>query len=141
MGCSKRLGIGSEVVPVRTSVGTMRDFVHDQDRWLQDYSLFRALKAKFENAHYLAWPTELVQRQPAALEQMRGELSNQIGQACFAQFLLWTSSVGRVLSLVYPRLFQFAGTALGQSRLRLGRASAGWLPLVDSAVVFPDVAR
>jgi 4-alpha-glucanotransferase len=64
-------------------------FCHDQDHWLQDYALFRALKAKFGNAHYLAWPTELVQRQPAALEQMRGELSSQIGQACFAQFLLF----------------------------------------------------
>ena len=64
-------------------------FCYDQDRWLQDYALIRALKAKFGNAHYLAWPTELVQRQPAALEQMRGELSNQLGQACFAQFLLF----------------------------------------------------
>jgi 4-alpha-glucanotransferase len=64
-------------------------FCHDHDRWLQDYALFRALKAKFGNAHYLEWPTEVVQRQPAALEQMRSELSNQIGQACFAQFLLF----------------------------------------------------
>jgi len=64
-------------------------FCHDQDCWLQDYALFRALKAKFGNVHYRKWPTELVQRQPAALEQARTELSNQIGLACFAQFLVF----------------------------------------------------
>lgn len=47
------------------------------------------LKAKFGNVHYRKWPTELVQRQPAALEQARTEPSNQIGLACFAQFLVF----------------------------------------------------
>jgi 4-alpha-glucanotransferase len=64
-------------------------FCHEQDRWLPDYALFRALKAKFGNVHYLKWPSELVQRQPAALEQARSELSNRIGQVSFAQFLLF----------------------------------------------------
>ena len=64
-------------------------FCHDQEQWLPDYALFRALKAKFGNAHYLEWPSELVQRQPAALEQARGQLSNFIGQVSFAQFLLF----------------------------------------------------
>ena len=64
-------------------------FCHDQDQWLPDYALFRALKAKFGNVHYLEWPKELVQRQPAALEQARSQLSDRIGQASFAQFLLF----------------------------------------------------
>lgn len=64
-------------------------FCREQDHWLQDYALFRSLKAKFANAHYLTWPSGLVQRQPTALEQARRELSDQIGQACFAQFLLF----------------------------------------------------
>jgi 4-alpha-glucanotransferase len=64
-------------------------FCHDHDQWLPDYSLFRALKAKFSNVHYLQWPSELVLRQPSALEQARGELSDRIGQASFAQFLLF----------------------------------------------------
>jgi len=64
-------------------------FCHDQEQWLPDYALFRALKAKFGNAHHLEWPSELVQRQPAALEQARGQLSNPIGQVSFAQFLLF----------------------------------------------------
>ena len=64
-------------------------FCREQDQWLPDYALFRALKVKFGGAHYLKWPSELVQRQPAALDRARSELSNPIGQASFAQFLLF----------------------------------------------------
>ena len=62
-------------------------FCHDQDHWLGDYALFRALKAKFDHVHYLRWPAELVQRKTAALERARRELANEIGQASFSQFL------------------------------------------------------
>ena len=64
-------------------------FRHDQAHWLEDYALFRALKAKFDDAYYLEWPAELVQRQPAALERARRELADQIGEVCFAQFLVF----------------------------------------------------
>jgi 4-alpha-glucanotransferase len=64
-------------------------FCRDQSHWLDDYALFRALKAKFNNAPYLEWPAELVQRKPAALERARLELADQIGLACFVQFLVF----------------------------------------------------
>jgi 4-alpha-glucanotransferase len=32
--------------------------------WVEDYALFRALKSRFNNAYYLEWPAELVQRHP-----------------------------------------------------------------------------
>ena len=64
-------------------------FRNDQVHWLEDYALFRVLKAKFHGAYYLEWPAELVQREPAALDQVRRELADQIGQVCFAQFLLF----------------------------------------------------
>src|SRR5712672_1896297 len=38
------------------------EFCHDQAPWLDDYALFRALKAKYKGAYYLEWPAELVQR-------------------------------------------------------------------------------
>ena len=63
-------------------------FRNDHSYWLEDYALFRALKAKFHGVHYLEWPNELVQRNPAALDAIRGDLADQIGQTCFAQFLL-----------------------------------------------------
>ena len=64
-------------------------FCRDQSHWLDDYALFRALKAKFGNAPYPEWPDDLVQRNPVALERARLELTAQIGLACFAQFLVF----------------------------------------------------
>jgi 4-alpha-glucanotransferase len=68
---------------------TYQQFRNDQAHWLEDYALFRALKARFDGAYYLEWPAELVQREPAALDRVRRELADQIGQVCFAQFLLF----------------------------------------------------
>jgi 4-alpha-glucanotransferase len=64
-------------------------FRNDQAHWLEDYALFRALKTKFGGTYFPDWPTGLVQRQPAALDEVRGELRSQIDQVCFAQFLLF----------------------------------------------------
>src|SRR5271163_1449009 len=63
-------------------------FCHDEAHWLEDYALFRALKAKY-NTSYLEWPTELVRRAPAALAEARQDAAKQIDQIRFAQFLLF----------------------------------------------------
>jgi 4-alpha-glucanotransferase len=68
---------------------TYEQFCQKQNHWLDDYALFTALKAKFNNAPYLEWPAELVQRKPTALERVRRGLGDQIGQVAFAQFLLF----------------------------------------------------
>jgi 4-alpha-glucanotransferase len=64
-------------------------FCRDQSHWLDDYALFRALKAKFDNAPYLQWPADLVHRHLSALERARLELADQIAVARFAQFLVF----------------------------------------------------
>jgi len=63
-------------------------FCHDQAYWLDDYALFRVLKARYAGAFYLEWPAELVQRRPAALAKARRDLAQQIDQVRLAQFLL-----------------------------------------------------
>ena len=57
--------------------------------WLEDYALFRALKARHRDAYYLEWPAELVRRVPAAVARARKELADQIDQVRLAQFLLF----------------------------------------------------
>ncbi|MBV8335836.1 MAG: 4-alpha-glucanotransferase [Alphaproteobacteria bacterium] len=57
--------------------------------WLEDYALFRALKARYDNIYYLQWPAELIRRVPAALARARQELASRIDQVRFAQFLLF----------------------------------------------------
>lgn len=64
-------------------------YCYDQKHWLDDYAAFQALKAKFGNIHYLQWPAELVNRNSVALERTRRELSDEIGQITFAQFLVF----------------------------------------------------
>ena len=67
------------------------DFEHfrkEHTYWLEDYALFRALKAKLGGVHYLEWPAELVcatSRDGAG----RRELSVQVEKVCFAQFLVF----------------------------------------------------
>ena len=65
------------------------EFCAQQEHWLEDYALFRALKAKYNGAYYLHWPEDLVQRKPEALDNARRELANRIDQVRFAQFLLF----------------------------------------------------
>jgi 4-alpha-glucanotransferase len=65
------------------------EFCQTHAHWLEDYSLFRVLKARHNGAYYLEWPMELVQRVPAALAQARHDLSNEIDEVRFAQFLLF----------------------------------------------------
>ena len=65
------------------------EFCAQQEHWLEDYALFRALKEKYHGGYYLDWPAELVERHPAALASARQELANQIDQVRFAQFLLF----------------------------------------------------
>src|SRR5574341_880543 len=63
-------------------------FCHDHAHWLDDYVLFRALKARHNGAYYLEWPAELVRREPAALARARRELAQLTDAIRLAQFLL-----------------------------------------------------
>ena len=65
------------------------DFRRVNARWLDDYALFRALKAKYDGAYYLDWPMALVQRTPSVLAQARRDFAAEIDKVCFAQFLLF----------------------------------------------------
>jgi 4-alpha-glucanotransferase len=64
-------------------------FCHEQAHWLEDYALFRVLKEKFNGTCYVDWPPDLARRDPAALNRARRELTNEIQQVYFAQFLLF----------------------------------------------------
>ncbi|MGO9918401.1 MAG: 4-alpha-glucanotransferase [Isosphaeraceae bacterium] len=64
------------------------EFCQAHGLWLDDYALFCALKDRYQGARYLEWPVELIRRTPAALDQARHELANQIERVRFAQFLL-----------------------------------------------------
>ena len=64
-------------------------FCDEQAHWLEDYALFRALKAHYRGAHYLDWPADLIRCDHAAIDCARQKLRNQVDQVRFAQFLLY----------------------------------------------------
>jgi 4-alpha-glucanotransferase len=64
-------------------------FRDEQAHWLEDYALFRALKARYQGAHYLKWPAELVRRDPSALALAHRDLADLVDRARWAQFLLF----------------------------------------------------
>ena len=78
-----RAGVRKDLIPA------YEQFCHSRANWLEDYALFRALKAKYNGASYLDWPTELVQRVPSAIAQARRDLADRIDQVRLAQFLLF----------------------------------------------------
>lgn len=60
-------------------------FCHYQAAWLDDYSLFMALKAHHNGAAWNTWEWDLVARNPGALDYWRGQLAYQIGYQKFLQ--------------------------------------------------------
>ena len=77
-----RAGARKDLLP------SFEEFCHERAAWLEDYALYRALKAKFHSASYLEWPAELVRREPSALDRARRDLGSEIDQVRLAQFLL-----------------------------------------------------
>jgi 4-alpha-glucanotransferase len=65
------------------------EFRLGQASWLEDYALFRALKARHGGVYYIEWPADLVERHPSALAEARWELRDDIDRIRFAQFLLF----------------------------------------------------
>jgi 4-alpha-glucanotransferase len=64
-------------------------FCEEHVHWLEDYALFRALKARYDGARYLDWPDALIRRVPTALEQARRELTSPVDRVRFVQFVLF----------------------------------------------------
>lgn len=61
-------------------------FCQEQAWWLDDYVLFMALFEANQNLPWNQWEANLVRREPAALEQARKELDEQIRFHQFLQF-------------------------------------------------------
>jgi 4-alpha-glucanotransferase len=64
----------------------LKQYIEDETAWLDDYALFRALKARHEERSWLEWPAPLRDRDPAALAQARTELADDIR---YRQYLQW----------------------------------------------------
>lgn len=66
-----------------------RTFCEVEKRWLDDFSLFVALKQKFGGANYTTWPTDILHREVAATRKAANELAGEIDRVMFDQFLVF----------------------------------------------------
>jgi 4-alpha-glucanotransferase len=64
-------------------------FCRESATWLDDYSLFVALKAHFHDASWTDWPVELRDRESGALKRWALRLHQEIERERFRQFLFF----------------------------------------------------
>jgi len=67
----------------------LRAFVERSAWWLDDYTLFRALHARYGGRHWRDWDAPLRDRRPDALERARRELS---GEILYYTYLQWIAA-------------------------------------------------
>jgi 4-alpha-glucanotransferase len=68
------------------------DFCHRQAGWLDDFSLFMALKdhhVKHEGGVWNSWPPAIARREPAAMRQWSDKLAGAVAYHKFLQFLFF----------------------------------------------------
>ena len=71
------------------SAVAFRAFIADESWWLDEYSLYRALRADAGERPWPEWPAELRDREPSALARARERLA---GQILFYQYVQWIAS-------------------------------------------------
>src|SRR4030088_13684 len=78
---------------VASSDGAERDrvsgFRKENAWWLDDFVLFDALRARYKLQSWNEWPHELAHRDPAAIEQARQELADDIAIRAALQFAFY----------------------------------------------------
>ncbi len=89
-------------------------FCAEQSWWLEDYALFRALHARYDERPWTEWPEPLRNREPLALTSAAAELADDVR---FRQYAQWVAAV------------QWADARRGAGRVEL----FGDLPFMVSA--------
>ena len=64
-------------------------FCLENSEWLDDFSLFVAMKSHFQGQSWDRWPRDLRDRQPEAMQKMRKLLHERIDREKFLQFLFF----------------------------------------------------
>lgn len=64
----------------------LNNFKNENNYWIVDYSLYMALKNKFNNKNWLDWPLEYKNREKEIMEIAKSELIDDINYHIFLQF-------------------------------------------------------
>lgn len=67
----------------------VEEFKDENKGWLEDYSLYMALKAKFNYKNWIDWDDDIKFRKEAALEKYKDELEDEVDYWSFIQYLFF----------------------------------------------------
>lgn len=67
----------------------LRSYLAAESWWLDEYALYRALRAQSGERPWIEWPADLRDRDPSALERARENLSREI---LFYQYVQWIAA-------------------------------------------------
>jgi 4-alpha-glucanotransferase len=81
--------IASDWVLDTGNAGAFRAFIERESWWLDEYSVYRALRADFGERSWPAWPTPFRDREPSAIAHARERLDSQI---LFYQYVQWIAA-------------------------------------------------
>lgn len=76
-------------------------FLSEQQFWLDDFSLYEALRELHHGRSWVDWPAEVRDRKPKVMAELKNHMTEVIGQACFEQFVFFRQ---------WQELKQFANT-------------------------------
>ena len=71
------------------NAAAFRAFVAGESWWLDEYSIYRALRADFGERSWPEWPKEFRDREPSAIAHARDRLDSQI---LFYQYVQWVAA-------------------------------------------------
>ena len=81
-----------------TRATALRTFANEHSWWLDDYALFRALHARYDERAWTEWPEPIRNRDPRAIEAERHALRNEILYRTYLQWIAseqWTTARAR----------------------------------------------
>src|SRR4051794_2896611 len=73
----------------RTSRDAFVAFCEEQRSWLDDFTLFMAIKDTQQGRAWFDWPVPLVRREPAALARARRDLADEVRYHALSQFVIF----------------------------------------------------
>ena len=99
---------------LRSATGAARErydrFCRDNQWWLEDYVLFSALRERFGEQPWNAWPAEIARRDPETIAKLHSELHERLEEERFLQFAFF-EQWGALCALIAPSA-AFASSAM-----------------------------
>ncbi|CAF0777853.1 unnamed protein product [Adineta steineri] len=78
-----------KINPIKKFQNEIDTFKKNEQYWLDDYTLYMAIKAEQKNQSWSKWPKELKQRDKIVLEEKRQEHADIINEHIFLQYIFF----------------------------------------------------